>query len=345
MKIVFQGPNYVWALEVVISLSPLHPINDGHHATSQPKWLKRIHSLLGSGKTTLLALLTGDHLQSYTQAHLHLPSLTASLSSPSATSPPTFHDYTFRHRKKTPTAHLCTLVGVVFPEMFNAFPRWHPGMNIWEAVGTGFNSGFILRNHGATTKSTVGWVDVDDEELGSGWYNFLDHEKEAKREDIQKWRVWRCWEVLEALGPASWNSSLPLESSQVKTLPSLETVAFTSTNFSPISPGKQRLVLLMCALVSCSPLVLLDEAWSGMDDKMIAAARQYLHGDFTVGTDGMAGIGEDQAIVVITHWEDEVMYCISKQSIFYFVQKLEIVLSKKKEDSYMPCNAMAHKNK
>ena len=62
-------------------------------------------------------------------------------------------------------------------------------MNIWEAVGTGFNSGFILRNHGATTKSTVGWVDVDDEELGSGWYNFLDHEKEAKREDIQKWRV------------------------------------------------------------------------------------------------------------------------------------------------------------
>ena len=41
-------------------------------------------------------------------------------------------------------------------------------MNIWEAVGTVFNGGFILRNCGATTKSTVGWVDVDDEELGSG---------------------------------------------------------------------------------------------------------------------------------------------------------------------------------
>ena len=185
-------------------------------------------------------------------------------------------------------------------------------MNIWEAVGTVFNGGFILRNCGATTKSTVGWVDVDDEELGSGWYNLSDHEKEVRREDIQKWRVQRCWEVLEALGPASWNSSLPLESSQVKTPPSSETVAFASTNFSPISPGEQHLVLLMCALVGCSSLVPLDEAWSGMDDEMIAAARRYLRGDFTVGTDGMVGIGEDQAVVVITHWEDEVMYCISK---------------------------------
>ena len=123
MKIVFQGPNDVWALEVVISPSPLHPIHDRHHAMSQPKWLKWIHSLLGSGKTTLLALLTGDHPQLYTQAHLHLPSLAASSSSPSATSPPTFHDYTLRHRKKMPTAHLCTLVGVVFPEMFDAFLR------------------------------------------------------------------------------------------------------------------------------------------------------------------------------------------------------------------------------
>ena len=126
------------------------------------------------------------------------------------------------------------------------------------------------------------------------------------REDIQKRRAQRCWEVLEALGPALWNSSLPLESSQLKTLPFLKTVAFTSTNFSPISPGEQCLMLLMHALVGCPPLVLLDEAWSGMDDEMIA--RQYLHGDLTVGTDGTAGIGEDQAVVVITHLEDEVTW-------------------------------------
>jgi ABC-type molybdenum transport system ATPase subunit/photorepair protein PhrA len=65
----------------------------------------------------------------------------------------------------------------------------------------------------------------------------------------------------------------------------------------------------MRALVGRPPLVLLDEAWSGMDDGMIAAARRYLRGDFAVNADGycgMAGIGEDQAVVVITHWEDEV---------------------------------------
>ena len=192
--------------------------------------------------------------------------------------------------------------------MFDAFPRRHPGMNIWEAVGTGFNGGFVPRNRGATTKCTVGWVDVDDDELGSGWYNLSDHEKEARREDIRKWRVRRCWEVLEALGPASWNSFLPLDllHSQLRTPPSPKTSAFASINFSSISPGEQRLVLLMRALVGRPPLVLLDEAWSGMDDRMIAAARRYLRGEFTVGGDGMAGIEEDQAVVVITHWEDEV---------------------------------------
>jgi hypothetical protein len=257
----------------------------------------------------LLALLTGDHPQSYTQAHLYLPSLAASSSSPSGTSTTTVHDYTLRPRKKTPTAHLRTLVGVVSPEMFDAFPRRHPGMNIWEAVGTGFNGGFVPRNRGATTKSSFGWVDVDDDELGSGWYNLSDDEKEARRKEIRKWRVGRCWEVLDALGPASWNTSAPflyfLKSipNQLRREPFPKSVAFASIAFSSISPGEQRLVLLMRALVGRPPLVLLDEAWSGMDEGMIAAARRYLRGDLI---DGTAGIEVDQAVVVITHWEDEV---------------------------------------
>ena len=204
--------------------------------------------------------------------------------------------------------------------MFDAFPRRHPGMNIWEAVGTGFNSGFVPRNHGATTQSSVGWVDVDDDELGAGSYNFSNHEKEIKREEIRKWRVGRCWEVLEALGPTSWqhSSSLPPTSlpSQLKKTQACteETITFASIPFSSISPGEQRLVLLMRALVGRPPLVLLDEAWSGMDDGMMSAARRYLRGDFAAaapptcadhGTAGV-GVGEDQAVVVITHWEDEV---------------------------------------
>ena len=254
--------------------------------------------------------MTGDHPQSYTQAHLYLPSLaTASSSSQSGTSPPTVHDYTLRPRKKTPAAHLRTLVGIVSPEMFDAFPRRHPGMNIWEAVGTGFNGGFVPRNRGATTKSSVGWVDVDDDELGSGWYYLSVSEMEARRREIRKWRVGRCWEVINALGPASWwnpSPSSPFPSYlkalpyQLRKEPSPESVPFASIAFSSISPGEQRLVLLMRALVGRPPLVLLDEAWSGMDEAMIAAARRYLRGDL------INGIEEDQAVVVITHWEDEV---------------------------------------
>ena len=46
------------------------------------------------------------------------------------------------------------------------------------------------------------------------------------------------------------------------------------------------------------PLVLLDEAWAGMDEGMVSAARRYLRHD--------GGLKEGQACVVISHWEDEV---------------------------------------
>jgi len=57
------------------------------------------------------------------------------------------------------------------------------------------------------------------------------------------------------------------------------------------------MVLLMRALVGRPSLVLLDEVWSGMDEGMVRAAREYLRGD---------GIGEEQAGIVVSHWEDEV---------------------------------------
>jgi hypothetical protein len=61
----------------------------------------------------------------------------------------------------------------------------------------------------------------------------------------------------------------------------------------------------MHALVSC-PLVLLDEVWAGMDEVwagmdggMICAGRAYLRGD---------SISDEQAVVVASHWEDEVLW-------------------------------------
>jgi len=46
---------------------------------------------------------------------------------------------------------------------------------------------------------------------------------------------------------------------------------------------------------------LLDEVWSGMDENMVRAARHYLR---------EGGIGPDQAVVVISHWEEEVPWTV-----------------------------------
>jgi len=64
-----------------------------------------------------------------------------------------------------------------------------------------------------------------------------------------------------------------------------------------LSPGEQSVVLLMRALVGHPQLVLLDEVWAGMDDHMVRAARRYLR---------EGGVGHDQAVVVVSHWEEEV---------------------------------------
>ncbi|KAK7000217.1 hypothetical protein R3P38DRAFT_3219094 [Favolaschia claudopus] len=73
---------------------------------------------------------------------------------------------------------------------------------------------------------------------------------------------------------------------------------FASLKFPDLPVAAQRMVLLMRALISQPPLVLLDEVWSGMDAGMVAAAHAYLR------TGG--GVGKEQAVVVVTHLEDEV---------------------------------------
>ena len=59
------------------------------------------------------------------------------------------------------------------------------------------------------------------------------------------------------------------------------------------------MVLLMRALVGAPPLVLLDEAWAGMDKAMVRAAHRYLR-------DGDGGLSDKQACIVVSHWEEEV---------------------------------------
>ena len=101
------------------------------------------------------------------------------------------------------------------------------------------------------------------------------------------WREERVWAVLRGLGPHTWGGDC--ESS-------IE--PFAQRTFAELSAGAQSVVLLMRALVGRPQLVLLDEVWAGMDDGMVRAARAYLR--------SADGVGAEQAVVVVSHWEDEV---------------------------------------
>lgn len=217
-------------------------------------WWKRTILNPGSGKTTLLSVLTGDHPQSYTQ---RAPtSALALFGAP---------------RRTHATTHLRARIGVVSPELFNAWPRGR-NMNVWEAIATGFDGGFIpLGPRG----------------LGVGLHGELS-------ESERTWRADRVWEVLRGLGPHTWGGA------DLGTRPGAEEESveeFAQRPFAELPAGAQSIVLLMRAVVGRPPIVLLDEVWSGMDEGMVRAAQAYLRGD---------GIGEEQAVIVISHWEDEV---------------------------------------
>ncbi|KAF7291840.1 p-loop containing nucleoside triphosphate hydrolase protein [Mycena chlorophos] len=197
----------------------------------------------GSGKTTLLALLTGDHPQSYTQRP---PAATLSLFG------------TPRHKLATPSIH--SRIGILTPELFDAFPRRSPGMTVREVIGTGFEGGYV----GSRDWAGLGLSDAE----------------------VQK-RTRRVDDVLDALGPNAWDPT-----------GSYPTETFASARFPSLPIAQQRMVLLMRALVGQHPLVLLDEVWSGMDSAFVRAARRYLRSE--------EGIGRDQAVIVVTHVEEEV---------------------------------------
>ncbi|KAL4079310.1 P-loop containing nucleoside triphosphate hydrolase protein [Scleroderma citrinum] len=206
----------------------------------------------GSGKTTLMSIITGDHPQSYTQrgeSYLELFS---------------------RARPKISTPHLRSLIGIVSPELANAYPR-RAKTSVWEVIGTGFDGAFVPGG-----KNGVG-IGLEGE----------------LTDDVVQWRVNRIREVLSGLGPSSWASKGAHNEGKM----SKADEAFSKRDFVDLSAGEQNVVLLMRALVGRPQLVLLDEVWSGMDDAMVRAGRRYLC---------KGGVGPDQAVVVISHWEEEV---------------------------------------
>ena len=208
----------------------------------------------GSGKTVLLSVLTGDHPQSYTQRA------------------PTSALVLFGAPRRThATTELRARIGVVSPELYNAWPRGR-NSSVWKAIATGFDGGF---------------VPLDPRGLGVGLHGELS-------EPERGWRADRIWEVLRGLESHTWDAEAVGEAGK----PDEQLVEeFAQRPFAVLPAGVQSIVLLMRALVGRPPLVLLDEVWAGMDDGMIRAARAYLRG---------GGVGEEQAVVVVSHWEDEV---------------------------------------
>jgi ABC-type molybdenum transport system ATPase subunit/photorepair protein PhrA len=69
-----------------------------------------------------------------------------------------------------------------------------------------------------------------------------------------------------------------------------------TTLFASLPSGEQSLVLLFRALISKPPLVILDEVFAGMDEKMVGLSKEYIRNQ----------LGENQAAVFVTHWKEEV---------------------------------------
>ncbi|KAG1882434.1 hypothetical protein F4604DRAFT_1744059 [Suillus subluteus] len=210
-----------------------------------------------SGKTTLISLLTGDHPQSYTQrggSNLELFS---------------------RPQQRIPTPLLRSLIGVVSPELANAYPRC-AGISVFDVVGTGFDGGFVPGGKDGVGRGLEGTLS----------------------DEVRQWKVKRVREVLNGLGPTSWeteNGSFTVGDEL------LAPNVFSKREFVDLSAGERSIILLMQALVSHPQLVSLDKVWSGMDENMVRAARRYL-------CEG--GVGSDQAVVVISHWEEEVPWTV-----------------------------------
>ena len=141
-----------------------------------------------------------------------------------------------KNRNKWATVQLKKEIGIAGMDVLNAWPRGRK-MNVWEVVATGFDGGFIP---------------LGPKKVGQG----LGEEEQQKRvervdEILRKW-----WEV------------------QPHRAQDLD--AYAGRNFTDLPAGEQSLVIVLRALVGKPKLVLLDEAWSGMDTETVKTVHAFL---------------------------------------------------------------------
>jgi ABC-type molybdenum transport system ATPase subunit/photorepair protein PhrA len=83
--------------------------------------------------------------------------------------------------------------------------------------------------------------------------------------------------------------------------------------FAELSFSAQRLALFLRAIVHRPPLIILDEAFSGIDETVRDRALSFLSHGEKGGPGGEAvveGLGEEQALLVISHAKEDVPGCI-----------------------------------
>lgn len=83
--------------------------------------------------------------------------------------------------------------------------------------------------------------------------------------------------------------------------------------FGELSFSAQRLALFLRAIVHSPPLIILDEAFSGIDETVRDRALSFLSHGEKGGSGGegvIEGLGEEQALLVISHAKEDVPGCI-----------------------------------
>lgn len=66
--------------------------------------------------------------------------------------------------------------------------------------------------------------------------------------------------------------------------------------FALLAPGEQSFALLLRALTTRPRVLILDEVFSGMNERMVEMGKAYLRRE----------IGPDQAVIFIGHWDNEI---------------------------------------
>jgi ABC-type molybdenum transport system ATPase subunit/photorepair protein PhrA len=79
-------------------------------------------------------------------------------------------------------------------------------------------------------------------------------------------------------------------------------------NFAHYMPPQQALLIFLRAIVSRSPLLVLDEPTQGMDESIWAKCTELLDKEWNE----MSAEGKDQACVVVSHYEDEIPWKYGK---------------------------------